>query len=275
MFGAAIAATAFVIMGVSSGYLLQGRHPTFARLGLRVSLYASLVALPLQLLSGDLHGLNTAEYQPVKLAAIEGLWNTTKGAPLVVLALPDAVTEQNRFVVEVPHLASLIITHDLNGEIAGLKQVPKDARPNVPLVFYSFRIMVVLGVLMLVVTCTGWVLLRRRCLENNRWFLRIAYCASPSGLLATIAGWCVTETGRQPWVIYGLVKTTDVIDHSYAALAPHFILYVALGYIVLFAGFGYYLVRVFRCGPTGSYGSDSSFLIDGGSVARDKHGARS
>lgn len=249
MTGAALASTAFVIMGVCSGYLLRQRHQAFARTGLRAALIAAAVAVPWQMLSGDLHGLNTKQHQPTKLAAMEGLWDSTRGAPLVLFAWPDMASETNRYAVEIPRLASLILTHDLNGAIAGLKAVPKSERPYVPMVFYSFRVMVGLGMLMLAVTGGGLILLYRKRLYDSRWFLRMAYFAAPAGMVATIAGWCVTETGRQPWLIHGLVKSAEVVSPLYAAQAPEFITIVVCAYAILLTGGGWYLLRVFRRGP--------------------------
>lgn len=249
MVGAALSSTAFVIMGVSAGYLLRGRHRTFASLGLRAGLLAAAVLVPLQMFSGDLHGLNTRDYQPAKLAAMEGLWETTRGAPLVLFAWPDVEAGKNRYSVEIPRLASLIVTHDLNGKITGLNDVPKSERPYVPMVFYSFRVMAGLGLLMLATTIAGLILLRRKRLYDSRWFLRLACCTAPAGLAATIAGWCVTETGRQPWVIYGLVKTADIVNQSHAAQSADFIFYVAIAYVGILAAFGRYLLGVLRRGP--------------------------
>ena len=251
MVGAALASTAFVIIGVCCSYLLRERHQDFARLGLRAALATAAVVVPLQIFSGDLHGLNTRDHQPVKLAAMEGLWETTEGAPLVLFAWPDSETESNRYTVEIPRLASLVITHDPNGRIAGLKSVPKDQRPPVPMVFFSFRVMVAMGLLMLGVTGAGLYLLYKDRLDSSRWFLRVGRIAAPAGLIATIAGWCVTETGRQPWLIYGLVKTADAVNPRHAAHAADFIAIVISVYAVLLIACGWYLLHVLRRGPAG------------------------
>ena len=258
MFGAALTATAFVIMAVSAGYLLRGRHLAFARMGLRAGLLTAAVVLPLQIFSGDLHGLNTAKHQPAKLAAMEGLWETTEGAPLVLFAWPDADAGTNRHAVTVPKLASLIITHHLDGKIAGLNETPKAERPNVPIVFYSFRIMAGLGLLMLGIALTGLLLLWRKQLDASRWFLRLCCYAAPSGLLATIAGWCVTEIGRQPWVIYGVVKTADIVSPLHAAQLPGFLAIVAIAYAALLTALGWYLARVLKHGPVTSHQDDAA-----------------
>ncbi len=256
MVGAALSSTAFVIMGVSAGYLLRARHQAFASLGLRNALLAAALLVPLQIVSGDLHGLNTRDHQPAKLAAMEGLWETTHGAPLVLFAWPDVEAGKNRHTIEIPRLASLIVTHDFNGKIMGLNDVPRSERPYVPMVFFSFRVMVGMGLLMLATTFSGLVLMRRKRLEDSRWFLRLACCAAPAGLAATIAGWCVTETGRQPWVIYGLVKTADIVSPLHAAQSADFILYVAIAYAGILAACGRYLLRVFRRGPAGADGNE-------------------
>lgn len=249
MLGAAFVSTAFFILGISAWFLLKRRHVAFAQYSLRVSLLAIVVLAPMQLLSGDLHGLNTAEHQPVKLAAIEGLWDTTAGAPLVLFGLPDNAAERNHHAVEIPRLASLIITHDTNGVIRGLKEVPKDERPNVPLVFFSFRVMVAVGLLMLVVGIVGWMLMRKQRLYQNRRFLRVCCLMTPSGLIATIAGWCVSEAGRQPWVVSGLLRTAEVTTPLRESSAGDFLGFVGTAYIVLFLVFVSTLRRFVRNGP--------------------------
>ena len=204
MVGAAWTSTAFVVLGVFAAILLRSPGHVMASRGLRAAVIAGALLVPLQMLSGDLHGLNTRDHQPIKLAAMEGLWHTTRGAPLVPFAVPDPATETNRLALEIPNLASLILTHDPDGELLGLSEVPRHERPNVPIVFYSFRIMVACGLLMLVVAVTGLLLLLRQRLTKSSWYLRLCCWSAPAGLIATIAGWCVTEAGRQPWVVYGV-----------------------------------------------------------------------
>lgn len=249
MLGAAYLSTAFVILGICAWYLLRQRHRSFARFGVRAALLVIAVLAPLQIFSGDLHGLNTKIHQPAKLAAMEGLWKTTEGAPLVLFAVPDSRNERNRFAIEIPKLASLIITHDLDGKIVGLEDIPAAERPNVPIVFYAFRVMVGMGMLMLLVGVIGLVLLRKQRLYGHRWYLRLCCLSIPSGLLATIAGWCVTEAGRQPWVAYGLIKTADVISPLPVAQDGHFLTSVVIAYLVLFSMLFYGLWRVLARGP--------------------------
>jgi cytochrome d ubiquinol oxidase subunit I len=251
MVGAALVSTAFIVLGISSWFLLKQRQQVFARFNLRIALAVISVAVPLQLLSGDLHGLNTRHYQPAKLAAIEALWDTTAGAPLVVFALPDQAQERNRYAVEIPKLASLILTHDPDGAITGLKAIPKDERPQVAVAFFSLRLMVGIGLLMVVVGITGLVLWHRRQVYECCWFLRLCCAMMPSGLIATIAGWWVTEAGRQPWVVYGLIKTADVVTLFPASDAIHFLSFLGLAYSALLGVAMYYFWRVIQRGPDG------------------------
>lgn len=250
--GASFSSAAFVVLGISAWLMLTGRDRHFAAFGLRASLWVISIVLPLQFLSGDLHGLNTSQYQPTKLAAIEALWDTTYGAPMVLFALPDREQERNRYSIEIPKLASVIVTHSPNGKIAGLKEVPKEERPYVPLVFFSFRIMVAMGVMMLAVGIVGMALLRKKRLYDSRRFLQICCWMIPSGFIATIAGWCVSEAGRQPWVIHGLLKTVDIAVSVPAAQAIHSAAWFAVAYAALLAAFVYVACRIVKQAPGGS-----------------------
>lgn len=250
MLGAAVLSTAFFVTGISAWFLLRKRDVSFARFSIRAGIATIAIATPLQILSGDLHGLNTKEYQPVKLAAIEGLWETRSGVPLVLFAIPDLKSEQNKYSIEIPKLASLILTHRLDGAVEGLESVLPERRPNVPIVFYSFRIMVALGLVMLVIGYTGLVLLRKNNLYQTRWFLRLCFVMIPGGFAATIAGWCVTEAGRQPWVIYGLLTTSEVINTKSNLQSLHSLTLLGLTYVVLLATFIVYVRQRVTLGPT-------------------------
>jgi len=197
------------------------------------------VLVPVQVLVGDLHGLNTLKHQPAKIAAMEAIWETERGAPLLLFAWPDEKTRSNRWAIGIPRAGSLILAHDIDGEIKGLNDFP-NAHPPVAPVFFSFRVMVGTGVLMLL---TGWVglwLYRRRGWRPDalpRPLLRLLTAMSFSGWLATLAGWYVTEIGRQPFVVYGLVRTADVASKVPAGMiASTFVLYLAL-YVVLIVAY--------------------------------------
>jgi cytochrome bd ubiquinol oxidase subunit I len=250
--GGACLCTAFFVLGISAWYLLQRRHQSFAKYSFRVALAVISVVAPLQIISGDLHGLNTLEYQPSKIAAIEGIWETARGVPMVLFAIPDQVQERNRLAIEIPSLASLILKHDPDGEIRGLKEFPRGDRPNIPLVFYSFRIMAGAGVLMLALPMLWHLLLRRRLLPGNRWFLWCCCAMLPSGFIATIAGWCVAEAGRQPWAIYGIARTADIFDAVPASHVDRSLLYIGLAYMLISALFIAFLGRTIKRGPYAS-----------------------
>jgi cytochrome bd ubiquinol oxidase subunit I len=206
--------TGFVVLGVGA-YLIRGDPSAEAgRIMLSMTLWLLTVLVPLQMVIGDQHGLNTREHQPAKLAAIEARWDTERRVPLTLFAIPSEKTESNYFAVEVPWLGSLILTHDLDGEVKGLKDFPVDQRPPVAIPFFAFRIMVGCAVLMLgLVLLGGWLRWRGR-LYDTPLFLRLAQFAAPLGFVAVIAGWCVTEVGRQPWTVYGLLRTAHSVSPS-------------------------------------------------------------
>lgn len=249
MLFAALTSTAFFVLGISAWLLIKERHLDFSRYSLRFALIAILVLMPVQIFIGHLHGVNTHEYQPLKIAAIEGLWETKKGAPMVLFGIPDQETEIIRHALEIPHLASLIVTHDFNGELMGLNEVPKTERPNVPLVFFSFRLMVTVALLMLLVGVIGVSLMKKKRLYQSCWFLRICVLMIPSGLIATIAGWCVSEVGRQPWVVTGLIKTTEIVTSAPSSQIYGFLGFISAFYTLLLLIFLYSLWRFINRGP--------------------------
>lgn len=240
---------AFFVLGVGAWHARKGRDMAFACTHLKLGLAMAIVLAPLQILIGDLHGLIVREHQPVKVAAMEGLWETTRGAPMLLFAIPDAKAEENRFEVKIPRLASLILTHDAHGEVQGLKSVPASDRPPIGIVFWSFRVMVGLGMLMLLTAGLGTWLYWRGRLEKSPRYLRLATWMTPAGFVATLAGWYVAEVGRQPWVVYGLQRTADAVSPIPAGQVLHTLsLFVAV-YSLLFAVFTFYLVRLIRRGP--------------------------
>ena len=168
-----------------------------------------IIIVPLQIFLGDQHGLNTRDYQPAKLAAIEGRYDTAQPAPLTLFGIPDDAAAVMRYAIEIPDLGSLILTHSWNGAIKGLKEWPANQRPPVGPPFFAFRIMVGLGVIMLLVAVVGQFLKLRRRLWDAGWFLQLCQYLAPIGFIAVIAGWTTTEVGRQPWTVYGLLRTAD------------------------------------------------------------------
>ncbi|MGB0514037.1 MAG: cytochrome ubiquinol oxidase subunit I, partial [Wenzhouxiangellaceae bacterium] len=235
----------FVVAAVSAWYLLRGRNPRSSRMALKMTVAMLAVVTPLQLLMGDLHGLNTLKHQPVKVAAMEGLWETRRGAPLILFGWPDEAVEDNHLEVSIPKLASLILTHSLDGEVQGLTSVPAEDRPPVAIVFWSFRVMVAIGLIFIALSwLAAYLLLRGRLFESPR-VLKALSLAYPLPFVAVLAGWIVTEVGRQPWMVYGMMRVSDALTPS---LTGWMALTTLLGYIAVYAivfGAGaYYLRRV-------------------------------
>jgi cytochrome d ubiquinol oxidase subunit I len=203
----------FLIAGLCAWQLLKGSATRGTHKALRTAGFAALLVIPLQIFVGDLHGLNTLEHQPAKVAAIEGIWETERGAPLTLFGFPDEAAGKTHFAIQVPKVASLILTHEWDGELRGIADFPK-AHPPVAPVFYAFRVMVGMGMLMLLVAAwTAWKLWPQRRaaqLSLPRPLLWTLAGMSFSGWVATLAGWYVTEIGRQPYIVYGLVHTADV-----------------------------------------------------------------
>jgi cytochrome d ubiquinol oxidase subunit I len=249
MVTAAYLTTAFTVAGVGAFYLWRKRHVPQARVMFAMAMIMAVFVAPLQLLFGDLHGLNTFKYQPAKVAAMEGLWETKRGAPLLMFGLPDQERETTRYAVEIPKLSSLILTHELDGEVKGLKEWPKDERPPVALVFWTFRIMVGLGMLMIATGVIAIVLYFRKRLFDTRWFQYWCMALTPAGFIAVLSGWFVTEVGRQPWIVYGLLRTSDAV--SPVAGTPIAISLAAflLVYVFVFGAGTYYILRLIGKGP--------------------------
>ncbi|MDJ0654064.1 MAG: cytochrome ubiquinol oxidase subunit I [Xanthomonadales bacterium] len=235
---------AFLVAGLSAYRWLRGDRSPGNDAGLRTGVVMAAVLIPLQILAGDLHGLNTVEHQPAKVAAMEGLWEDTEGAPLVLFAIPDQDTRENHFELAIPKGASLILTHELDGLVQGLNSFP-DAHPPVAPVFWSFRVMVATGVLMLLISwAAAWQL--RKGQQPRPWLARGLAVMTFSGWLATLAGWYVTEIGRQPWLVTGVLSTADAASAVPApAIATTAALYISL-YVALTAAYVsviFYLAR--------------------------------
>ncbi|QEA39771.1 cytochrome ubiquinol oxidase subunit I [Pistricoccus aurantiacus] len=239
----------FVVAGVSAWYLLIGRDQLANRKALSMSLWLLLVLTPAQAVLGDFHGLNTLEHQPTKVAAMEGNWETQSGAPLLLFALPDRDIQGNHFEIAIPKMASLILTHSFDGEVPGLKEVPRDEQPPVWITFWSFRIMVALGFLMIAVAFYGLWLRRDERLYRHRVYLQTLRLMSITPFIAALAGWFVTETGRAPWLVYGVMTHAEGLTPSLTGGMALFTLigYMAVYAVVFYAGV-FYLTRVVRGG---------------------------
>lgn len=249
MVTAAYLSTALVVGAGAAWHLLRGHDSPAVRRMFAMAMGMVLVTAPIQAVIGDMHGLNTLEHQPAKLAAMEGHWENEpgKGVPLILFGIPDMEAETTRYAVEIPRLGSLLLTHSWDGQFPGLKEFPKEDRPPAHVVFWTFRVMVGLGLLMIGLgVCAA--LLRRR-IFTTRWFQRFALAMGPSGLVAILAGWFTTEMGRQPWIIYGVMRTADgVSPHGTAEVAVTLAIFIVVYFLVFGAG-TMYLLRLIAKGP--------------------------
>jgi len=242
--------TAFAVIGVAAFYLRRDRFVEESRTMLVMGLGLASILVPLQAVLGDLHGLNTLHYQPEKLAAIEGIWDTRSNQSMVLFAIPDESAETNRAAIEVPGLASLYLRHSLEGRVLGLRDFPKEDRPPVVVVFYAFRVMLAMWATMMLLTLWGWWLAFRGRLFVTDLYLRACNWAIPVGFIAVTAGWVTTEAGRQPWVVYGFLRTADAVTANLTArdVSISLALY-ALVYAVVFGAGVYFLFKLVDSGP--------------------------
>ncbi|WP_419794132.1 cytochrome ubiquinol oxidase subunit I [Pseudomonas palleroniana] len=248
---AAFVATAFFVGASAAWHLLRKNDTPAIRTMLSMAMWMALIVAPIQAVVGDAHGLNTLEHQPAKIAAIEGHWENVdnQATPLVLFGIPDMEAEKTRYAIEVPYLGSLILTHSLDKQIPALKSFPKEDRPNSTIIFFSFRIMAGLGMLMIVTGLLGLALRRHGALYRNRLFLRLVLFMGPTGLIAMLAGWITTEVGRQPWVVYGLMRTADAAsNHTVTQLSISLALFVLIYFSVFAVGIGY-MMKLVRKGP--------------------------
>ncbi|MGC5905706.1 cytochrome ubiquinol oxidase subunit I [Providencia stuartii] len=247
---AAFLAAAFFIGASAAWHLLKGNKSSAMKKMFSMSLWLILILAPLQALIGDAHGLNTLKHQPVKVAAMEGHWENKPGeaTPLILFGIPNMEKEKTEYALEIPYLASIILTHSLDKQVPALKDYPPEDRPNVFMVFWSFRVMVGLGLLMIAAGVWGLWLRYRKNLYESKVFLRFMFVMAPSGLIAILAGWFTTEIGRQPWVVYGLQRTAD-------AVSAHGEMHMSISLLAFFAvygsvfGIGYmYMMKLIRKG---------------------------
>jgi cytochrome d ubiquinol oxidase subunit I len=239
---AAYLTTILVIMAVSAFYLLKKQHIPFAQKCLKFASTVLIALILAQIVVGDDAGIIDHKYQPIKTAAIEANWETQKGAPLILFAYPDDKEGKNLWAISIPHLASVINTHQWNGVLQGLNSVPKSDRPFVPIVFYSFRVMVGLGFLMLGWSIWALVLRVKKTLYENKWFLKSCVLFGPAGFIALIAGWFTAETGRQPWVVYNILRTSDAVSD---VLMKNVLISLVLIIVVYGIIFGFFYFRYF------------------------------
>ncbi|MGQ0442196.1 MAG: cytochrome ubiquinol oxidase subunit I [Methylophilaceae bacterium] len=253
---AAFLATALFVGASATWHLLRKNDNEALRTMLSMAMWMVLLVAPLQVVIGDFHGLNTLKYQPAKIAAMEGHWENkpNEGVPLVLFAIPDMQQEKNHFAVEIPHVVSLILTHSWEGQIKGLKEFAPADRPNATIVFWTFRIMVGLGILMVLLGLWSGYLRYRKQMYASRLFLHATTWMGASGLIAILAGWFTTEIGRQPWIVYGVMRTADAVSkHAASTLAISLALFIVV-YLFVFGIGVAYVLRLVRKGPTAHEG---------------------
>jgi len=271
-----MAIAAFIVAGLvvassASYHLLKGRKDPAIRKSLSMALWLLLILTPIQAVVGDQHGLNTRKYQPAKIAAIEGIWDNEKPAALNLFGIPDMDAEVTKYAISIPHLGSLILTHEWNGEIRGLKSFPKADRPNSTLIFWTFRVMAGLGMLMILMSIVGVVMRKGGKIYEARWFQRWVLFMGPTGFIALVGGWITTEAGRQPWVVYGVLRTVDAASPNNAQAVGISLMIFMFTYFLVFGTGIYYILKLIRTGPALPMSSDKSKSHQWGD---DGHGDR-
>ncbi|MGA3247133.1 MAG: cytochrome ubiquinol oxidase subunit I [Paraburkholderia sp.] len=247
---AAFIVGALLVAAAGAWHLLRGRRDPAVKTMFSMALWLLLVLAPIQALVGDQHGLNTRKYQPAKIAAIEGLWETEHGGTaLNLIGFPDMQAEETRYAIQIPHLGSLILTHSWDGEIRGLKEFPAEDRPNSSVIFWTFRIMAGLGMLMILLAVIGLILRRGGRIYESRLFQRCMLAMGPAGFITLIAGWITTEMGRQPWVVYGVLRTAQAVSPvTQQDVSVSLMLFVIVYFLVFCTGI-YYILKLLRLGP--------------------------
>jgi cytochrome d ubiquinol oxidase subunit I len=246
---AAYLTTAFVVGAVGAWHLLRDRRNEAARVMFSMAMWMAVIVAPIQVIAGDLHGLNTLLHQPAKIAAMEGHWETKSGQPLVLFGMPDMESETTHYAVEVPKLGSWILTHDWNGTVKGLKDWPREERPNAAIIFWTLRIRDGTGMLMRLTGSSSLIQRYRGKLTDSTLLLRAAVLMGPSGFVAVVAGWFTTEIGRQPYTVYGLLKTADSVSPIAApAVAASLVAFIVVYFLVFGAG-TVYLLRMMAKPP--------------------------
>ena len=247
---AAFIVGALVVAATGAWHLLRGRRDPAVKTMFSMALWLLLVLAPIQALVGDQHGLNTRKYQPAKIAAIEGLWETEHGGTaLNLIGFPDMQAEVTRYAIQIPHLGSLILTHSWDGEIRGLKEFPKEDRPNSSIIFWTFRVMAGLGMLMILLALIGLVLRRHGRVYENRLFQRIMVAMGPAGFVTLLAGGVTTEAGRQPWVVYGVLRTAQAVSPVTQQDVSVSLMIFVIVYCLVFCTGIYYILKLLRIGP--------------------------
>ncbi|WP_395374133.1 cytochrome ubiquinol oxidase subunit I [Marinicella sp. W31] len=247
---AAYLSTAFMVGGVAAWHLLKNKTNSAAKLMFSMALWMALIVAPIQIIAGDMHGLNTLEHQPMKIAAMEGHYETQSGAPLILFGFPDSEEEKVHMKVAIPKLGSFILKHDFDATLTGLDAFPKEDWPNVPIVFWSFRIMVAIGLGMALVGLWSLIARIRGKLYDSHWLKRSLVLMGPSGTVAILAGWITTEVGRQPYTVYGLLRTSESVSPIDAPALATSLLAFLIVYLIVFGSGIFYMFRLLAKPPS-------------------------
>lgn len=263
----------FVIVSISAFYLLRRQHLDFSKKCFSFMWMGLLILVPLQIFVGDNTGLEVLQNQPLKTAAIEGLWDTQEGAPFLIFAIPNQKLQRNFWEIKIPHGAALINTHEWNGKLIGLKSVARQDQPIVFPVFFTFRIMLGVGILMLLLTLIALYLRVKNRLYTANWFLKISVLCAPLGFIALWCGWVTAEIGRQPWIVYQLIRTINAVSNvSVLNVIISFALIIIVYGIIFGVFYFYFLNRMIRQGPAiieGAKLTDQPFPYMSASVSKE------
>lgn len=233
MLTAGMMATAFLVLGLSAYRYLKKGSSVATNASLRLGLSAACILTVAQFIIGDLHGSDVLKNQPMKIAAMEGQWETERGASFKLFAIPDEENEKNDYSIEIPYALSTILNFDPNSEVKGLKEIAPEERPNVGIVFYSFRIMIGMAILMALTAAIGFWLRKKKKLESSTWYLKMAMWMTPTGLIAVISGWIVAEVGRQPWTVYGVIPTAKTVTAQSLEQVSTSFIFFSTAYLIL------------------------------------------
>jgi cytochrome d ubiquinol oxidase subunit I len=276
---AAYLSVAFFVGGVAAWHLLRNERDMAARTMFSMALWMATLVAPAQIVMGDMHGLVTRQYQPVKIAALEGDWETQRGTPLVLFGMPNMKEERNDAEIAIPHLGSLVLTRSWNGVVQGLKSFPPEDRPYAPVVFWAFRIMVGLGFLMATLGMVSLFMRRDGGIYRARWLQHVATFMAPAGFIALLSGWVVTEVGRQPYTVYGHLRTVDSVSPiALPGIATSLAAFAVVYLTVYGAGFLYLLAMVSKPvvpgepGPTPETPTRTSGITPGPAAAHAGRG---
>jgi cytochrome d ubiquinol oxidase subunit I len=246
---ASLLASSFLVAGVSAWYLLRNRSLAFARVGFSIAMGVATLAIITQIWLGDILAVKMYGFQPAKLQAVEGYWDDRPAAPYLLFIVPDQANQRNRVQWGLPLMGSILVTHSLDGAVPGLKQTPPDRQPNMALVFYSFRTMFLLGILMFIAAATSVILRFTGKLFTRRWFLKLCLVLAPAGVIATIAGWVTSEAGRQPYIVFGQLLTRDALSPLTTGQVGFSLGLFLIIYLGMLTAYITFLARTVRKGP--------------------------